>query len=79
MSGHHSGSIPVDKLIAEIIACENELLAYRQNEKMGADKSNDIITVRVRKEMLIVELKRAVQFWSVVPAYIEKIILSSTL
>nr|AGQ20244.1 AsIV-cont00152-ORF1 [Apophua simplicipes ichnovirus] len=79
MSGHRNGSTRADKIVAEIDKCDEKLLTYRRNEKMGADKRNDIITIRARKEMLIAELKRIVQFWSVIPTYIEEIILSSTL
>ncbi|BAF45532.1 GfV-B65-ORF1 [Ichnoviriform fumiferanae] len=79
MSGHLGGSEWVDKLVADIIACDNELQAYTQLEKIGTDEKIKMATIRAKKEMLIVELRRAVRFWSVVPAYIKDIILSSTM
>lgn len=78
MTVHPRDSQRVDMLVTNITACENELQMYAHRRDLQPEERTNIMAIRAKKEMLIVELRRAVQNWTVIPTYITEIILSST-
>ncbi|BAF45537.1 GfV-C4-ORF1 [Ichnoviriform fumiferanae] len=79
MKIHPRDSQRVDMLVTKINACDSELQLYVHRRELQPEESMKKMAIRAKKEMLIVELKRAVQNWTTIPTYIEEIILSSTL
>lgn len=73
MSVHLSEWQKVDKILADIEMCENNLKSFAQRKKLEALESATIIAIRKKKKMLMQELKEAVKNWPVIPPSIEEI------